>query len=67
MNYFENNNLFIQQFMENRKTTITKLDLITNALCWNYALIFEFDWKINIFKNILLEIKNMEMFCHIDS
>ncbi|CAK70457.1 unnamed protein product, partial (macronuclear) [Paramecium tetraurelia] len=66
LNYFESNNIFIQQFVENQKTIIKKLDLITNTLYWNYEFNFQIDWKMKIFKNIILEMKNMDIYCHID-
>ncbi|CAD8213707.1 unnamed protein product [Paramecium octaurelia] len=66
LNYFDSNNYFLQLFVENQKTIIKKLDLITNALYWNCEFNFSIDWKMNIFQNIHLEVKNMDIYCHID-
>ncbi|CAD8212832.1 unnamed protein product [Paramecium pentaurelia] len=67
LKYYDHNNFLIQQFVESRKATVKKLDLITNALYWHFELIFELNWNINIFKNAHIEIENMNILCHIDS
>ncbi|CAK84281.1 unnamed protein product (macronuclear) [Paramecium tetraurelia] len=66
-NYFENNNIFISQLSKSKATSIKKLDIITDAIYWNFQIIIEFDWNIQIFEKINFQIKSMQIYSHIDS
>ncbi|CAD8210097.1 unnamed protein product [Paramecium pentaurelia] len=66
LNYFDKDNIFMSNLSQNKNTTIKQLEIITNSICWNYQLIFEFNWIIKIFKIIDFQIKTMDIYCHID-